>query len=126
MIANTRLTDLDDIRYFRLQLIRYAVADFQNSALAAIYFEKFGLRELEFSRRVTFKSAEKPEISIEIPERLWIGRLSPELGGGVVRVWMTEEAPEPWSLPTPTVRTAKQSPPQSTDPIGLAAGDSRD
>jgi hypothetical protein len=93
------MTDLDDTRYFRLQLLRYAAADFQSPMFASAYFEKFGLRELEFSRRATFKSGEKVELSIDIRERLGIGRLAPALGGGVIRVWLTEQAPEPWNWP---------------------------
>jgi hypothetical protein len=93
------MTDSDDNRYFRLQLLRYAATDFQNPILASAYFERFGLRELEFSRRATFKSGEKVELSVDIQERLGIGRLAPELGGGVIRVWLTEQAPEPWNLP---------------------------
>jgi Restriction endonuclease len=93
------MTDSDDNRYFRLQLLRYAATDFQNPILASAYFEKFGLRELEFSRRATFKSAEGAELSVDIPERLGIGRLAPTLGGGVIHVWLTEQAPEPWRWP---------------------------
>lgn len=92
-------TGSDDNRYFRLQLLRYAAADFQNPILASAYFEKFGLRELEFSRRATFKSGEMVELSVDIRERLGIGRLAPALGGGVIRVWLTEQAPEPWNWP---------------------------
>jgi hypothetical protein len=110
------MTDSDDNRYFRLQLLRYAATDFQNPMLASAYFEKFGLRELEFSRRATFKSGERAELSIDIRERHGIGRLTPGLGGGVIRVWLTEQAPEPWNLP---VGVSLRDP---RDPAGPADG----
>jgi Restriction endonuclease len=90
--------DEDDVRYFRLQLLRYAVADFQNPTLATVYFEKLGLRELEFSRHAAFKSDKAVELSISVSERLGIARAAPELGGGVLRIWMLSQAPEPWEL----------------------------
>jgi hypothetical protein len=110
------MTDSDDNRYFRLQLLRYAATDFQNPMLAGAYFERFGLRELEFSRRATFKSVEKVEVSVDIRERLGIGRLAPALGGGVVRVWLTEQAPEPWNFPVGV------SVPDPKDPVGPTDG----
>lgn len=95
----TAAIDENDVRYFRIQALVRAVSDFNNGSLARIYLERIGLRELAFVRRAEFKSTQKVELALDVAERLGIARAAPELGGGVVRVWMHAGAPEPWDWP---------------------------
>lgn len=91
-----RKSDADDARYFRVQLLRYAISDFMTGPFAQVYFERLDLREVEFLRRAKFKSSSKLELEVEVTERFATARTTAELGGGVVRIWVHEATPDPW------------------------------
>lgn len=89
----------NDVRYFRLQLLRHAVDDFVNGSYAESHFELLDLREVEFIRRAKFKSKSRVELEVEVAERVAVARGAPEFGGGIVKIWVHENAPEPWAWP---------------------------
>ncbi len=92
----------DHARFYKLQLLRLAAADFRNPQLGSVLFEKHGLRELEFIRKAVFKSEKQIELDMEVAERARIAYWDPKLGGGLVMVWLTETAPQPWDGLQPT------------------------
>jgi hypothetical protein len=92
-------SETNDVRYFRIQLLQCAVNDFINGPFARLHFERLDLRELEFLRRAKFKSSTKVELEVELTERLAIARTTPELGGGVAKIWVYDQTPEPWNWP---------------------------
>lgn len=89
--------DANDIRYFRVQLLRYALYDFSVGPFAEQYLERLDLREVEFFRRAKFKSGSATVLEVELNERFATARTTPDLGGGVVRIWVHDNAPEPWN-----------------------------
>lgn len=107
--------DANDVRYLRTQLLRRAVANFQEPALTRIYFEPLGIRELEFTRRAIFKGPAGILLDAEVQERHGILPAANELGGGLVRVWIHTEAPEPWALPS-----------ASDTPVGFSDSSAKD
>jgi hypothetical protein len=106
----------NDIRYFRVQLLRFAVSDFMVGPYKEVHFEKLDLREVEFLRRAKFKSSTKVELEVEVSERFATARTTPELGGGIARIWLHEEGPEPWNFGAPN----REASPEPDD--GNAAG----
>jgi hypothetical protein len=86
----------DHIRYYRLQMLGFAFNDFPSAGFMALLHERYGLRELEFGRRALFKSQIGVELEMEVTDRTRIAQYDPSLGGGLVHVWMTASAPEPW------------------------------
>lgn len=94
--AHHKLVDANTIRYFRIQLLRHAVNDFNNGAFTRVHFEDLDLREVEFSRHAKFKSSTKVELEVALKERHATARAAPDLGGGLVKIWVHDEAPEPW------------------------------
>ncbi len=89
----------DHARYYRLQMLGFAIDDFRGAAFSAMLHERYGLRELEFTRRALFKSQKQVELEMTVTDRTRIARYEPT--GGLVHVWLTEHAPEPWSTITP-------------------------
>ncbi len=89
----------DHARYYRIQMLSFAINDFRGAAFSAILHERYGLRELEFMRRGVFKSQTRVELEMDVTDRTAIARYDPTLGGGLGHVWLTEHAPQPWSIP---------------------------
>ena len=112
--------DANDVRYLRTQLIRLAVSDFQRGELVRVYFERLGITELEFKRTAIFKGPSGKLLEVEVPERHGIGRAAAELGGGLVRLWLHAEAPEPWTLQIASHLPDRSGPldPPASDPKG--------
>ena len=88
------------VRYFRLQLLQRASADFHASALYEAYFERLGLTELETRRVVRFKSMRETVLELDLSERFGIKRCAPEMGAQFAGIWLVADAPEPWNWPT--------------------------
>jgi hypothetical protein len=110
--AHHKLVDANTIRYFRIQLLRHAVNDFNNGPFTRVHFEDLDLREVEFSRHAKFKSSTKVELEVALKERHATARAAPDLGGGLVKIWVHDEAPEPWDW-------GKEAPENDpVDPVG--------
>ena len=87
----------DHARYYRAQMLSFAIDDFRGANFSTILHERYGLRELEFMRQGIFKSQDRVELEMDVTERTAIARTAPRLGGKLIHVWLTEHAPEPWS-----------------------------
>ena len=108
----------DHARYYRLQMLSFAINDFRIPVFSAILHERHGLRELEFMRRGVFKSQRRVELEMDVTDRTAIARYDPSLGGGLGHIWLTEHAPEPWSVFTAdqSQHDAENGPSHSSNP----------
>jgi hypothetical protein len=88
-------------RYYRIQMLNLAINDFRGPSFGTMLYERYGLRELELTHRGAFKSQKGVDLEMKVTERIAIARYDPSLGGGLGHVWLLENAPEPWSIPTP-------------------------
>jgi hypothetical protein len=82
-------------------MINHAMADF-NGPVAAVLFKRYGIVEMQFSRMVAFKTLERLALDMTVVDRIGLARyasdpaIDPGPDAPVVRVWMTENQPEPW------------------------------
>jgi hypothetical protein len=89
----------EHLRWYRAQMMALAVQDYRGQAFGKILFERHGLVELQFSREAVFKTLTEPSLTMDIAERCRIARAAPDLGGGLVQIWLTANHPEPWEKP---------------------------
>jgi Restriction endonuclease len=100
-------------RWYRSQMINYALTDFQG-AVAAILFKRYGLVELQSSRRIAFKTNERLELEMQVTDRFRLARYTSgdapqnsELP--LVQVWLTQNQPEPWERSESRVESERTS-----------------
>lgn len=89
----------EHLRWYRAQMMALAVQDYQGQAFGKILFERHGLVELQFRREAVFKTLTEASLTMDITERHRIARAAPDLGGGLVQIWLTANHPEPWEKP---------------------------
>jgi Restriction endonuclease len=89
------------VKYYRTQLLTYAIEDFRVTSFGRILHERYGLRELEFARRGVFKSEKGVELEMDVTERIALARYDAATGGGIGQVLLVDHAPEPWSRGMP-------------------------
>ena len=80
-------------------MMALAVQDYQGQVFGKMLFERHGLVELQFRREAVFKTLTEPSLTMGITERHRIARAAPDLGGGLVQIWLTANHPEPWENP---------------------------
>ncbi len=81
-------------RYFIGKLIDHFNADFQRHEFYKYFYELRGLRETDTIRRILIKGTEDIEIELGHSERLEIGPVSPNYGGGFIMMWLIDDSPE--------------------------------
>lgn len=93
--------DRSDRMHFMKMLYRYLLHDFRyNGSLRRYFYETRQVREVESSERYRFKTVDGAVIeSEELAERVGIGQLAEEAGGGYVSVLLLDHAPEPHQWP---------------------------
>ncbi len=84
-------------RYYLLQIVNLAAGDFRNPQLHGVLHDHYGLQEMQTTQRVVFKSRSRSEVEIELAERIGIFQAAPDIGGGLVQVWLLKDSPEPWA-----------------------------
>jgi hypothetical protein len=88
-------------RWYRSQMINHAMADF-NGPVAAVLFKRYGIVEMQSSRMVAFMTLERLALDMTVVDRIGLAKyasdpaIDPGPDAPVVRVWMTENQPEPW------------------------------
>jgi len=86
------------VKYYRTQLLAFAIEDFRGPWFSRILHERYGLRELEIARHGVFKSQNGVEVDMDITERIALARFAPSSGGNLIHVLLVDHAPEPWSI----------------------------
>lgn len=86
--------------YFHQAALEGLRRDFRTPAFADFFHEKRGLRELESTTKLVFKSKDKVEKEAEFTERVGIGRAADSLGGGLLHIAMLKDSPQPWEQQT--------------------------
>jgi hypothetical protein len=89
----------EHLRWYRAQMMALAVQDYQGQAFGKILFERHGLVELQFRKEAVFKTLTERSLAMDITERHRIAHAAPDLGGGLVQIWLTANHPEPWENP---------------------------
>lgn len=85
------------VRYYRAQLLSFAIQAFRTAGHSGIMHQRYGLRELEFVRRGVFKSQKGVELDLEVTERTALAHVG-TTSGPIGHVYLVEHAPQPWSL----------------------------
>jgi hypothetical protein len=68
------------VKYYRTQLLAFAIGDFRGAGFSRILHERYWLRDMH------------------ITERTALARFAPSSGGNLIHVLLVDHAPEPWSI----------------------------
>jgi len=98
-IAIDECIEQHDVNYFLEQLLHHFSEDFYKKAVGRYFYSVRNLREVDTRQEVEIKGAEASELVLELRHRLGIGEAAESLGGGIVRVLLFPDVPEPWELP---------------------------
>jgi hypothetical protein len=71
--------------------------DFDKGPLGRYFYSIRKLREVDTKRNIEVKGVEKSELVLELRTRLRIGEADESIGGGIAKVLLIEDVPEPWA-----------------------------
>lgn len=92
----TQRMEQNDVSYFKSQLLNRFAHDFDKGPLTRYFHSIRNLREVDTKRRVEIKGTEASELVLELRSRLGIEQAGESLGGGIARIYLLEDSPEPW------------------------------
>jgi hypothetical protein len=95
----TEQFDKTDADLFVRQLLAQFNQDFNLRPLERYFYITRNLREVDTKQRVEIKGAEASQMVREVRSRVAIGELDKSSGGGLLRVLLIEDVPEPWNWP---------------------------
>lgn len=90
--------DLEDKEYFLMKLYSFIKFDFRNPTLREYFYSIRNIREIESLEEIKIKTEEKIINQNTSHERIGVGKLTEELGGGFINLLITSDAEEPWDL----------------------------
>jgi len=93
--------DQEDLNYFLSKATQYLAEEFRMLPFHRYFYLNRNLHEIDIRRSLGVKSNVRLESQIEVRDRIRIGELANELGGGLILLRVIDDAPEPWE------RTAK-------------------
>ncbi|WP_391558933.1 restriction endonuclease [Robertmurraya sp.] len=88
--------DIHDKNHFFRMLFNSLKRDFNSGFFTSYFHETRDLRELEIKQAIVVKNDKEAILQENIIERIGIGELADELGGGYIRLLVLDEAPQPW------------------------------
>jgi hypothetical protein len=94
--VQSEATDSNDYSIFKRSVLEAVASDFGQPALRGFYLEGKGFVEIETVKRLILKSAQATLLDQQVTERHGLARGAPEIGGGIVRILIFDNAPQPW------------------------------
>lgn len=96
--STTEMFEKIDADLFIRQLLARFNQDFNLRPLEKYFYTTRNLREVDTKQMVEIKGAKASQMVIEVRSRIGIGELNESSGGGLIRILITEDSPEPWNL----------------------------
>lgn len=102
MLVNEQEISIDErikkfhLNYFLEQLFICFSLDFDKGSLGRYFHSIRNLREVDTKRSVEVKGIEESELVLELRTRLRIEEADKSLGGGIAKIRLIEDVPEPW------------------------------